>query len=132
MKKLRPQHETVKAQTSRRKLIWVVIIDLVIVLAALHIQELILGDFTRPAPWYLVLVKAFQGLLSSLYDLDIDPIYATIRGLAVVWLWVSLFRSIISVILIFRKRAPLYANFLWQLALADAIAAIVAIPLYVR
>lgn len=124
------EHEPVTASTSRRKLIWLVIIDLVIVLAALHIQGIIFGDWGGPIIWPLVLVRAFQSILPSLYEVDIEPVYAAFRGLAVIWLWLSFFRSITSTILIIRKRNPLFVEFAAQLLFIDTVAAVLAVPLY--
>jgi len=122
--------KTVTAPISRRKLIWLVIIDLVIVLAALHVQGIIFGFWGEPIIWPLVLVRAFLSILPSFYDLDIEPVYAAVRGLAVIWLWLSFFRSITSTILIIRKRIPLFAEFAGQLLFIDAVAAVLAVPLY--
>ncbi|MCD6283416.1 hypothetical protein J7J84_07465 [bacterium] len=121
-----------KETTNKHRLTWLTIVDLAIVLVSLHVLGAMFGSVRGPAAWPLASVRAFQNIIPSIYDIDVDPIYGSIRGVAIFWLWLSLFRCIASIVLILMKRKPLFANIISRLVITDAIAALFVVPLYVR
>ncbi len=102
--------------------------DLALVLLALHV----LGALGVDRRWYMLFIRAAQATIDIIVNNDQVDLYVYTRILALIWLWVSLFRCFVFLGLVCFRRWRGSPVLLKRLFASDVLAALFVVPLYVR